>query len=63
MKCLVNIFGIYFSLCLLMLGLHVCMCAMCLLGAVEGQTGVSDPLELKLQMILNHFVGAGISTF
>lgn len=63
MKCLVNIFGIYFSLCLLMLGLHACMCTMCLLGAVEGQMGVSDPLEPKLQMILNHIVGAGISTF
>lgn len=47
MKCLVNIFGIYFSLCLLMFGWHARMYTMCLLGAVEGQTGVSDPLELK----------------
>lgn len=62
MKGLVNIFGIYFSLCLLMLGLHACMCTKCLLGA-EGQTGVSDPLELKLQMIRNHIVGVGMSTF
>ena len=40
----------------------VCMCTMFLSGALRGQKSVSDqidPLELGLQMVVSHHVGAG----
>jgi hypothetical protein len=34
----------------------------CVLGALEGQKRVWDPVKLKLQRIVNHHVGAGNQT-
>lgn len=36
----------------------VCMCTMCVQGQ-EGQKRTSDPLELELQVVVNHNMGAG----
>ena len=39
--------------------MYVYVSRVCVLGALVGQTRVSDPLELELQMVVNHHVGAG----
>lgn len=39
--------------------LHVLKCTMHVLGALEGQKRALDALKLGLQMVLNHYVGAG----
>ena len=36
----------------------MCMCTMCVSVAGRGQKRVSDPLELELQMVVSHHVGA-----
>jgi hypothetical protein len=42
--------------------LHVCMCTICVPGALGSQKGEMDPLELELWMVVNHHVGAGNRT-
>lgn len=42
--------------------LHLCICTMCVPGAIGGQKGSMDPLELELWMVVNHHVGAGNRT-
>ena len=42
--------------------LQVCLRTMCVPGACGGQKRVSDPLELELQKVVSHRVGAGNGT-
>ena len=44
-----------------MLCLHACLCATCMPGAHGGQE--KDPLELELQMLVSHHVGARNQTW
>lgn len=44
---------------MLLFFLHVCPCTMCMSGAHTGQKKVSDCLELKLQVVMIQYVGAG----
>lgn len=37
------------------------MCTTCMLGIRRGQNRALDPLELELQMVVNHRVGTRIS--
>lgn len=39
--------------------LHVCLHNTLMFGALEGQKRIVDPLELKLQIFVNHHVPAG----
>jgi hypothetical protein len=39
--------------------LHVCMYVTCMPGALGAQKRASDLLELELQMVVSHLVGAG----
>ena len=34
--------------------MHACMCTVHILGAYRGQKRVLDPLEMELQMAVNH---------
>lgn len=47
-----------FILCVWAFCLHVCLYIMCVPGATRGQKRVSDPQELKLQMLLSCYVSA-----
>ena len=48
----------YFLLyCICMYVLHICMCAM--FDARRSQKRASDSLELELQVVVSHHVGAG----
>lgn len=42
---------------------HKNMCIMCKLGARGGQKRGLDLLELELQIVVNHYVGAGNQTW
>lgn len=42
--------------------LNVCLCTMCIPGAFDHRKRVSDPLEMKLQSVVNCLVGAGKQT-
>jgi hypothetical protein len=38
----------------------VCLCVcVCVVNVQRSQKSVSDPLEMKLQMVVNHLVGTG----
>lgn len=37
---------------------HACQCAMCVPRTCGDENKVSDPLELKLEMVMGHCVGA-----
>lgn len=39
--------------------LHVYLCNICVPGTHKGQQKASDLLELELQTIMSHYVGAG----
>lgn len=39
--------------------LHICLCTSCMLCSLGGQKMVLDHLQLELQMVVNHRVGAG----
>lgn len=41
------------------ISLNICMHILCLSGAFGGQRMPLDPLELELQTIMSHLVGAG----
>jgi hypothetical protein len=42
---------------------YVCLCTMCVLSFHGGQKRVSNPLELQLQMAVNHRAGAENQTY
>ena len=42
-----------------MSALAACVCTMFVTGVHVGLKGMSDPLELELQMVVSHHVGAG----
>lgn len=42
--------------------LPVCLCTTCMLSAVEARRRCSIPWELKLQVVINHHMGAGNQT-
>lgn len=42
--------------------MHVCLCAMCVPGTYKCQKRAPDPLELELQIVVSHQVGAGDKT-
>jgi hypothetical protein len=42
--------------------LHICMCTVYVPGTLRDQKKVSDPLKLKLQMVICQYVGAGNQT-
>ena len=42
--------------------LQACMCTVCMSVALKGQEGVLEPLELELQAVVSHHVGAGNPT-
>lgn len=39
--------------------LYVCKCTTCKSGTCKGQKRASDPVELELQTVSSHHVGAG----
>lgn len=49
---------IFYSLCVCFAYLDVCKCIPCVLGAYRGQKRVSDPLGLKLQIVVSCHVGS-----
>jgi hypothetical protein len=53
---------VLFVLCVWVFCLHVCLCPTCMAGVCEGQKRALDPLKLELQMLVNHYVGAGNQT-
>ena len=52
-----------FILCVCLLGLHVCMCTICISDASGGQRKAADLLKLELRMIVSHHVGSGNQTW
>ena len=49
-------------MCITGICVHICLCTSCVFGACGGQKRALDALELELQMVVSHHMGAGNQT-